>query len=296
MKKNLMLLALIFCVGILPAAAQSLQPFFKVNTLNEPANVVAQKVTKLLTDNGYTVLGTYHPGNNSDWTVLAFTSDALKNLSLQFQDRGALAAVLRVGLMQSNGQTTLTIQNPEYMFLAYWGKQLNGQDAQLKTVSQAVTKLFSSLGTLEPFGGAVKTETLPKYHYKIMMPYFDDPDNLAEFPSFEEGVKIISQNLKAGKGNTQEVYSLIIPDKKIAVFGVGLMNSDEGSAHFLPIIGASHLAAMPYQIIVQGNKATALPGRYRLALFWPDLSMGTFMKIMSTPGDIKDVLKGLSQQ
>lgn len=296
MKKKLMMLAIILCVGILPAAAQSLQPFFKVNTFDEPANVVEQKISKLLTSNGYEVLSTYHPANNSDWTVLSFTSEAIKNLSLQFKDRGALAAVLRVGLQQMDGKTTLTIQNPEYLFLAYWGKQLNGQEAQLNNLSQKVTELFSSMGTLEPFGGEVKKETLPKYHYKIMMPYFDDPDDLAEFSSFEEGVKIISQNLKAGKGDTKEVYSLIFPDKKIAVFGVGLMNSDEGSAHFLPIIGASHLAAMPYQIILQGNEATALPGRYRLALFWPDLSMGTFMKIMSTPGDIKDVLKGLSQQ
>ncbi|MBN2614565.1 MAG: hypothetical protein JXR71_02620 [Bacteroidales bacterium] len=296
MKKHFLMLAFIFCVGILPAAAQSLQPFYQVTTFDEPVQSAEQKIANLLSDNGYQVLGTYHPGNNDNWTVLTFTSDALKNLSLQFKDRGALAAVLRVGLLQTGGKTTLTIQNPEYMFLAYWGKQLNGQEAQLNALSQQVTKLFSTLGTLEPFGGEVKKETLPKYHYKIMMPYFDDPDNLAEFSSFEEGVKVISQNLKSGKGDTKEVYTLIFPDQKIAVFGVGLMNAEEGSAHFLPIIGESHLAAMPYQIILQGTEATALPGRYRLALFWPDLTMGTFMKIMSTPGDIKDVLKGLTQQ
>ncbi len=50
---------------------------------------------------------------------------------------------------------------------------------------------------------------------------------------------------------------------------------------------------MPYEIILQGNKATMLNGKYRLALHWPKLSMGTFMKIMSTPGYIEDTLKEL---
>ena len=37
-----------------------------------------------------------------------------------------------------------------------------------------------------------------------------------------------------------------------------------------------------------------LHGKYRIALNWPELTMGTFMKIMSTPGDIEDTLEGLA--
>ena len=48
-------------------------------------------------------------------------------------------------------------------------------------------------------------------------------------------------------------------------------------------------------MILQGNKLTMLHGRYRIALHWPDLTMGTFMKIMSTPGDIEDALEDLSK-
>ena len=64
---------------------------------------------------------------------------------------------------------------------------------------------------------------------------------------------------------------------------------------FLPIIGEDHLAAMPYEIILQGNKATMLHGRYRIALHWPELTMGTFMKIRNTPGDYKDVFEALCE-
>ncbi len=79
----------------------------------------------------------------------------------------------------------------------------------------------------------------------------------------------------------------------IAVFGVGLPDKEEGEAHFLPIIGESHVAAMPYEIILQKNVVTMLHGRYRFALHWPELTMGTFMKIKSSPGDVEDAMKTL---
>ena len=56
-----------------------------------------------------------------------------------------------------------------------------------------------------------------------------------------------------------------------------------------------HLAAMPYEIILENNMATMLHGRYRLALHWPELTMGTFMKIRSAPGDIEDALESLCE-
>ena len=69
-----------------------------------------------------------------------------------------------------------------------------------------------------------------------------------------------------------------------------LRDKEEGESHFLPKIGVEHAAAMPYEIILQKNTATMLHGKYRVALHWPDSSMGTFMKIMSKPGDIEDAL------
>ena len=46
------------------------------------------------------------------------------------------------------------------------------------------------------------------------MPYFTDPVTLMEFASFEEGVRIIEENLKAKKGNTIQVYKLVYPNKR----------------------------------------------------------------------------------
>lgn len=128
-----------------------------------------------------------------------------------------------------------------------------------------------------------------------MMPYFTDPVELREFTSFEEGVKTIERNLNSEKGGTKLVYNLTFSNEKVAVFGIGFLDEEKGEKQFLPIIGETHLAALPYEIILQGKTATMLHGRYRIALHWPELTMGTFMKIRNTPGDIKDAFKGLCE-
>lgn len=38
-----------------------------------------------------------------------------------------------------------------------------------------------------------------------------------------------------------------------------------------------------------------LPGRFRFAFYYPELTMGTFTKIMNTPGDVEEMLKGLTK-
>jgi hypothetical protein len=39
-----------------------------------------------------------------------------------------------------------------------------------------------------------------------------------------------------------------------------------------------------------------LHGRFRIALSFPDLTMGTFSKIMSTPGDIEEAMRQILMQ
>jgi hypothetical protein len=39
-----------------------------------------------------------------------------------------------------------------------------------------------------------------------------------------------------------------------------------------------------------------LHGRFRIALHWPELTMGTFMKIMSTPGNIEEFMEGITEK
>jgi len=269
-----------------------LSPYLKIGETTESMQQASEKITQALQNNSFTILGSYNPSNKSTLKVIAFTRTDLKNTVVKVTDRGALAAVFKVGLVAENGKVTMSYTNPEYLLRAYMGDNYNTHENSFQKFDADLKTAFSTIGNeFKPFGGTVEAEDLKDYHYKIMMPYFTDPVTLNEFSSFEQGVKTIEANLKAKKGSTVLVYKLVYEKENIAVFGIGLQDKATGEPHFLPIIGEDNVAAMPYEIILQGKKATMLPGKYRLAVSWPELSMGTFMKIMGTPGDIEDVLE-----
>ena len=275
---------------------QDLSPYIKVGNSTATIDSVAKNVVSVLKANGFQVLGTYNPSKKASLKVIAFTKSELKSKVVKIEDRGALAAIFKVGLEKKNNDVTISYTNPDYILRAYLMDNYETYKSTFIKFSNDLKMALSVLGSeFTPFGGTVKADKLKKYHYKIMMPYFTDPVTLNEFDSFEEGLAIIQKNLKAKKGKTKLIYKLIYSREKVAVFGVGLESSEEGESYFLPKIGEAHLAALPYEIILQGNKATMLHGKYRIALHWPDLTMGTFMKIMSTPGDIEDALEAVCE-
>ncbi len=294
--KNSILSIVISVLFGLTTFAQELSPYIKIGTSNKNIQEISKQVIDVLESNSFTILGEYHPAGKEDLKIIAFTNDKLKNTVIKVKDRGALAAVYKVGLVKSDGKVTLSHTNPEYVLRAYLQNEFKKYPTTITKFSTDLKTAFSSLGNeFTPFGGTVDIDDLKKYHYKIMMPYFTDPIVLNEFASFEEGLKIIKANLNAKKGNTKLVYELVFKSEEVAVFGVGLECPEEGESVFLPTIGEAHAAALPYEIILQGKQVTMLHGKYRIALFWPDLTMGTFMKIMSTPGNIEDALEEVCQ-
>ena len=124
----------------------------------------------------------------------------------------------------------------------------------------------------------------------IGMEKFGDVVKLNEFDSFEDAISTVDQNLAESENF---VYSVEFANSKIKLYGIAV-DGEKGEDHFLPIIDITspkHTAFLPYELLVIDNKAVMLHGRYRIALSFPDLTMMTFSKIMSTPGDIKYVLK-----
>jgi len=294
--KHLIISAITICLVHFNSFSQDLSPYIKVGESSNSMEQVSDDVIKTLKDNSFTVLGTYNPSGESTLKVIAFTRNDLKNTVIKVADRGALAAIMKIGLVKKGDKIVISYTNPDYLLRAYLPINYNTFKDTFVKFSSDLKNTLSSLGNeFTPFGGTVEADKLGKYHYKIMMPYFTDPIELAEFDSFKQGLAIIEKNLKAKKGNTIEVYTLIYEKEQVAVFGVGLQSSEDGESYFLPKIGEDHIAALPYEIILQGNEATMLHGKYRIALHWPELTMGTFMKIMSTPGDIEDTLEVLCE-
>ena len=296
--KRIFISIMITVATMFQATAKDISPFIKVGEVQGNMTEVYGKVINALVSNKFTYLGKYNPEGKSSLKVIVFTRNDIKNTVVKVKDRGALAVAMRIGLQKKGNNIIVSYANPEYIFRAYLGNSYAKYKSVFDKFQSDLKKAMSSIGNeFVGFGGKENADKLKKYHYKIMMPYFTDPIELKTYNSFEEGLKTITANLKNKKSGAFKVYKIVYPSKKVAVFGVALRGSEKGSeAKFLPTIGESQLAAMPYEIILQNNKASMLHGKYRLALYWPELSMGTFMKIVSTPGAIEDILQSITDK
>jgi len=277
-------------------AEDELPAYFKVATLNMQVSDAAELISTAIIDGGFEILGGYHPENNPDMYVVAYTRKDLQSICNRQNDRGILASILKIGFIKKEGKVEVSMINPMYIFYAYLGDYADKYNRELQNIDSDIKASLSNVGKqFTPFGGSEDADDLKSYRYMVFMPRFSDPVVLNEFSSFNEGLTTINKNLESGRGNTTKVYELVLPEDEIAVFGIGLLDTEEGEAHFLPIIGEENIAAMPYEIILQGSEATMLHGKYRFALHWPELSMGKFMEIMSTPGDVEDFMEELTK-
>ncbi len=289
-------LAFVLFTFSLSMAQQSFAPFFKTDLQSKSISELNDELIKGIEAKHFEVVGEYKPMQSDDMLVICFTRTDLQQATLSFEDRGALASVLKIGLLKSSRGVSISLMNPMYMFYAYFRDDIGNQMEALKRIdSDAKLVLADIYGKLSPFGGELTAEKLANYHYKVMMPYFDDPIELETYSSFEEGLAFIKGKLSASS-TVKEVFTQVYEEQKVAVFGLAFTDVEDGEPMYLPIIGKTHLSALPYEIILQGKEVTMLHGKYRIALYWPELTMSTFMKIMSTPGDIEDAFEEITEK
>ena len=291
--KSLIIIAALF-ISLNANSQDKLFAYYKVTTTGT-VNDVAAKIKEQLKTHEFMYLGAYHPEGKSNMYVIAFTKKQLYGLAIYGKTHKALASILKFGIIKKGNTVTVSLLNPEYIFYAYF-RNTTGSYDKLKAISDETHTMLKAVGTgFTGFGGQLSKNELKKYHYMMGMPYFTDPVELNEVSDFQTACTTIENNLKAGKGKTARVYILKFNKSQIAIYGVALKDKKDGEAYFLPVIGEDHIAAMPYELIVVGKKVLMLHGKYRLALHWPELSMGQFMKIVSTPGYIEDTLEALTK-
>lgn len=252
-------------------------------------NAVMAQVEKKLTAEGFTVVGKYSPKGVGQYGVVVVTDKGVMDAIHAVGGATIVGAGIRVGV-KTDG--TVSYQNPDYWYRAYFRKQFSSAEPAVKALQ---AKLQKSLGAGKGFGGDESAGDLPSYRYMVGMERFEsDKNELKSHGSFEAAVKTIQDNLAKGTNKTSKVYEVVMADKKIAVFGVAMNDPKTGEGAWLNKIGADHIPAMPYEIYVVGGKANALYGRYRIALGWPNLGMGSFMKISDSPDEILETLTGVA--
>jgi hypothetical protein len=290
----------IFCVMSVGSAmaADVLQPFVLAYKTTGDVSAVASAVKGKLTGAGFEIAGEYSPYDGAD--IIVVTNDTLKANAAK-SDRGGYGAAQRVAITKNGDDVEVSYTNPVYMAAAY---RMAGDLADVRA------QLEGALGAESEFGSEknLTADDLRKYHYTVMMEYFDDPSELAEYDNHAEAVKAVEAGLAAGAGATAKVYRIDVPGKspegkEMTVFGVALkgVNAEDcsGDEFIMSRIDKStprHTAHLPYEILVNGNEAEALYGRFRIAINWPHLPMvasstgGTFFSIMCSPNAIEEAL------
>ena len=274
-------------------AGEILMPFVLAGTSSGDVKSVAAEVKSKLTAGGFEVVGEYSPYKDAD--IIIVTNDTLKKTAAK-SEFGAYGAAQRVSITRNGDQAEIVYTNPIYMAAAY---RMAGDLASTRAALEA------ALGAEKDFGSEkeLTAEDLGKYHYTVMMEYFDDPSELAEYDSQAEALKAVNAALAAGKGATAKVYQIDIPGKDESIIGVALKGTDaddcSGDEFVMAKIDKAtprSTAHLPYEIVVSDGTAYALFARFRIAINWPHLPMmasetgATFMSIMCSPGAIEEAL------
>ncbi|MCB2186840.1 MAG: hypothetical protein KQJ78_10510 [Deltaproteobacteria bacterium] len=273
-----------------PAAAEDakLKPYILAEETAGPAADKVAGVQKELAAGGFAVVGTYAPFPGS--TVIAFTSPALLENAAK-TPFGGYGAVLRASVTAVGDKVQVAYTNPPYWANLY---RLEGD------LAPVAADLAKVLGAQTAFGSedGLSAKDLRDYHYMIAMPYFTDQDEVAEFPSHAAALAAVNAGLAAKKAGASKVYEVAVPGTEAVLFGVGLSEGPGADQRVMTSCDADdkykHTAYMPYELLVQGNKAYALPAKFRIAISFPDLGMGTFMTISDAPGAILDALDGVA--
>jgi hypothetical protein len=296
LRKILLPALLLFGISNAMADEVILKPFVLAS---KGAGTVAEKTEQAkaaLTAAGFSVVGNYSP--YPDANILIVTNDELKKNAAD-SEHGGFGAIQRVSVTKVKDEVQVSYTNPVYMASGYRMK------GDLGNVAAGLAK---SLGKIEEFGAKGMTaKQARKYHYMMGMEYFDEPDVLAEYSSYEEAVQAVDAKLTSNRNGVGKVYRVDVPGKQESVFGVALKGESVADKYmddkfimseidFRDIKSTAHL---PYEVLVSGNKVYAMYARFRIAINFPDLSMmgkNSFMNIMQTPDAIRDVLRNTVQK
>lgn len=277
-------LALLSAAGIAYANGE-LKPYVLAQQKSANGDEVLNQMKNALAAQGFEIAGEYSPYSGA--TIIAITSDELKQAAAK-SEMGGFGAIQRVSVTTVGDTVQVAYTNPEYMANVY---------RMADDLSGVAGKLGAALGQGEAFGAkGLAPEKLRKYHYKALMPYFDDTYKLGEFASYEQAVEAVEKGLSGQGGGVSKVYRVDIPNKQETVFGVAMTKDCSGDKFIMDKIDFASTKStphLPYEVLVSGDKVVALHAKFRIAQSFPDLSMvgsNSFFSIMCAPDAIQAAL------
>lgn len=266
MKKLLILFVSILSVSLLNAGESDFKSK-KIPAYLEGSYIDVATAKTKLQGAGFEVLATYEPVKQG--TTIVFTNSALKKEAKE--EKRAHAAILKMFVDEKDKAVSIT--NPIYFGKAFMQGDYNHDvwENQYNTINKAFAGLKGSKE-------AIKFKDLDGYHFMFGMPYYEDFEEVGE----GDHSGLIS---KAKKGKI--VFELTL-SKDSTLVGYEL---SEKTREFVEKVGRKNAAVLPYTIAIEEDEAKIMAAKYYLAISYPKLTMGEFMKISDIPGKIKDELE-----
>ncbi|MDA3907696.1 MAG: hypothetical protein PF437_01280 [Sulfurimonas sp.] len=244
----------------------------KINTYFQGSYVDVKTAKSKLEAAGFEIVATYAPVKKG--TTIIFTSSELKAEAAK--PKRAQAAILRLFIDEK--EKTISFNNPVYFGKAYMQSDYNHAvfNSQLEKINIAFPGLVASADEWD-------FDALAGYHFMVSMPYYEDTDLLGEGTNEELLAK--ANNYKDGK---LKIFEIKLSDNSY-LLGYKL---GKRTAKFTKKIGRANAGLLPWTIVIEDGKATALSAKYHIAISYPLLKMGGFMGIMTVPGAVvKDLQK-----
>ena len=276
---------------VFSSVSWAIAPYIQGNPVaGGTVQAVASAVETKLKGNGFKVVGKYFPKDLAGYGVVIVTDGDMLGEVGSAGGHAVLGAAIRVGV-KADGSVAYT--NPDYWYRAYFRKAFDKKEAAVKALQ---TRLQDALGAGKGMGGDETAASLSNYRYMIGMERLDSYKNkLVEYGSFNEAVKTVRENLAKGAGKTTKVYEIVMPDRKMAVFGVAMNDGANSDGEWLKKIDMQEsMAGLPYEVYVVDKEVGSPHGRYRIALAFPDVGMGQFMRISSLPNVIIETMSAVA--
>ncbi|OGU21921.1 MAG: hypothetical protein A2580_12370 [Hydrogenophilales bacterium RIFOXYD1_FULL_62_11] len=250
----------------------------------------ATAVEGKLKKGGFKVIGKYFPKGLAGYGVVIATDSDMLDAVGSVGGPAIMGATVRVGV-KADGSVAYT--NPDYWYRAYFRKSFAKKEEAVKGLQG---RLQEALGAGKGQGGEETAASLSNYRYMVGMERLDSSKNeLNQFGTFAEALKAVRENLAKGVGKTSKIYEVVMSDRKLAVFGVAMNDGENSDGEWLKRIDMQNsVAGLPYEIYIVDKEVGSPHGRFRIALAFPDVGMGQFMRISSLPNVIMDTMGGVA--
>jgi len=275
-----------FSLFVFSVSAWAVAPYIQGDAVRGgDVQAAAAAVETKLKGGGFKVVGKYFPKNLPGYGVVVATDEAMLDEVASVGGNAVLGAAIRVGV-KADGSVSYT--NPDYWYRAYFRKSFAKKEGAVKALQE---RLGAALGAGKGQGGDEAAGSLANYRYMIGMERVDSPKNrLADYGSFAEALKTVRENLAKGVGKTAKVYEIVLPKQKLAVFGIAMNGADADGEWLKKIDMQENVAGLPYEVYVTDTQVASPHGRFRIALAFPDVGMGQFMRISSLPNSILETM------